>query len=85
MTGAVAAMAEPPQMEEPTPMSVAILPGTFMTRHITNATISEVAMVEAMTGRLVAPTLATCARLRPKPRKTTAACRIYLDVNLTPG
>ena len=26
MTGAVAAMAEPPQMEEPTPMSVAMVP-----------------------------------------------------------
>ncbi len=85
ITGAVAAMAEPPQMEEPTPMSVAIFPGTFMTRHITNATMSEVAMVEAIMGRLVAPTFAIWARLRPKPRKTTAACRMYFEVNLTPG
>ena len=72
MTGAVAAMADPPQMDEPTPMSVAILPGTCMARHSTKATMSEVAMVEAMTGRLVAPTWAICARLRPKPRRTTA-------------
>ena len=28
MTGAVAAIAEPPQIEEPTPMSVEIFPGT---------------------------------------------------------
>ena len=66
-------MAEPPQMEEPTPMSVAIFPGTRMTRHSTKETMSDVEMVETITGRLVAPTFATCARLRPKPRKTTAA------------
>ena len=31
MTGAVAAMAEPPQMDDPTPMRVEILDGIFMT------------------------------------------------------
>ena len=73
ITGAVAAMAEPPQMEEPTPMSVAIFPGTCMARHITKETTRDVEMVETITGRLVAPTFATCARLSPNPRKTTAA------------
>ena len=32
MTGAVAAMAEPPQMEEPTPTKVEIFPGIRITR-----------------------------------------------------
>ena len=73
MTGAVAAMAEPPQMEEPTPMSVAVRPGTLSARHITYATTRDVVMVDAMTGRLVTPTFATWLRLRPKPRSTTAA------------
>ena len=66
-------MAEPPQMEEPTPMRVAIFAGTRMARHITKETTSDVEMVETITGRLVVPTFTTCARLRPKPKKTTAA------------
>ncbi len=32
ITGAVAAIAEPPQIEEPTPTNVEILPGTCMIR-----------------------------------------------------
>ena len=35
ITGAVAAMADPPQMEDPTPMSVEILPGMLSARQST--------------------------------------------------
>ena len=58
ITGAVAAMAEPPQIEEPTPTSVAIFPGILSARHSTKATTSEVAIVERMMGSDVAPTRA---------------------------
>ena len=51
ITGAVAAMAEPPQMEEPTPMRVAIFPGICRARLMRKATMREVAMVDRMMGR----------------------------------
>ena len=56
ITGAVAAMAEPPQMEEPTPMSVEIFPGMLSARQSRKDTASEVAIVETMIGSEVAPT-----------------------------
>ena len=85
MTGAVAAIAEPPQMEEPTPTSVEILHGMCITRHSTNEMTSDGVMVETMMGRELAPTLAISPRLRPKPSKITAYCRIFLDVYLMPA
>ena len=58
MTGAVAAMADPPQMEEPTPTSVEILDGILSARHKTKAITREVVMVEMMMGSEVTPTWA---------------------------
>ena len=85
MTGAVAAMAEPPQMEEPTPTSVEILPGMCMTRHSANEMTSDVVMVDTMMGSELAPTLAISPRLRPKPNRITAYCKIFFDVYLMPA
>ena len=50
ITGAVAAMAEPPHMDEPTPIRVDMRPGTRITLHITNATTSDVVIVLIMIG-----------------------------------
>ena len=80
MTGAVAAMAEPPQMEDPTPMRVEVLPGRRRTFCSRKATTSEVVMVDTMTGRLWAPTRAISDRFSPKPSRMTAYCKIFLDV-----
>ena len=55
---AVAAMADPPQIEEPTPTSVEILDGILSARHKTKAITREVVMVEMMMGTDVAPTWA---------------------------
>ena len=85
MTGAVAAMAEPPQIDEPTPTSVEIFRGMFMTRHRTKEITSEVVMVEMMMGSELAPTLAICPKLSPKPSNMTAYWRIFLEVYLMPG
>ena len=85
MTGAVAAIAEPPQIDEPTPTSVEILRGMFMTRHRTKEITSEVVMVETMMGSELAPTLAICPKLSPNPSKMTAYWRIFLEVYLMPG
>ena len=85
MTGAVAAMAEPPQMDEPTPISVEISDGMCSTLCSTNATMSAVAMVDRMMGSDMSPTSAICARFRPNPNSTTAACSTFLPVNAMPG
>ena len=84
ITGAVAAMAEPPQMEEPTPTSVEILLGMRSARQSTKEMMSEVAIVLMMMGSDVAPTCAIWARLRPKPKRITAYWRIFFEVNFTP-
>ena len=85
ITGAVAAMAEPPQIEEPTPTSVAVLVGTFITLHRRKAISSEVEMVARMIGRDCLPFWRISVRFIPKPSSTTAACRIFLEVKVMPG
>ena len=85
MTGAVAAIAEPPQMEDPTPTKVAVLLSRlnfFCNNHAQNR---EVVIVDKIIGKEVVPTIKTCDKLRPNPSKTTANCRIYFDVNLIPA
>lgn len=85
ITGAVAAMADPPQMDEPTPINVEMREGIFMARYRINARISDVAIVETMIGRDCAPSLRISAKFMPKPSSTTAHCRIFLEVKLIPG
>ena len=51
LTGAVAAMAEPPHMEEPTPTRVEILPGILISLCKIKAIISAVDIVQMMIGR----------------------------------
>ena len=84
MTGAVAAMAEPPQMEEPTPTSVAMRSGMWSALQSTNATMSAVAMVETITGSDWAPTRTTSAKFKPNPSRMTAYCRIFFEVKVMP-
>ena len=77
MTGAVAAMAEPPQIDEPTPTSVAILPGTFITRQSTKAMTSEVEIVATIIGSDWAPLDKIWERFMPKPSRITAYCKTF--------
>ena len=85
MTGAVAAMAEPPQMEEPTPIKVDILASICSSLCKTKAATSEVVMVDRMMGRDWAPTLATLDRFMPKPSRTTASWSIFFEVKVMPA
>ena len=50
MTGAVAAIADPPQMEEPTPTRMEVLEGTLIILRSSHAMIREVLMVHTMIG-----------------------------------
>ena len=51
MTGAVAAIAEPPQIEEPTPTKIEVLEGTFSTLRSSHAISKEVLIVLMIIGR----------------------------------
>lgn len=84
ITGAVAAMAEPPQIDEPTPIRQAVFELILRIFIIKKATISDVETVQIITGKLFAPTTAMVLRSSEKPRIITAHCNIFLDVNLIP-
>ncbi|MPN10033.1 hypothetical protein SDC9_157326 [bioreactor metagenome] len=80
ITGAVAAMADPPQTEEPTPMSTEIFVGIFMILYKANATISEVLMVDKIMGSDCRPVEAITERFMPNPKRITAYCSIFFEV-----
>ncbi|MPN29898.1 hypothetical protein SDC9_177352 [bioreactor metagenome] len=85
MTGAVAAIALPPQIEEPTPIRVEMREGIFIARYMIYAKMSDVAIVDIIIGSDCAPTRKISDRFMPKPRSTTAHCSIFFDVKLTPA
>ena len=84
MTGAVAAIAEPPQIEEPTPINVEIFDGIFKTLHKTYATTREVVIVDKIIGSEELPVLTISPKFIPNPNKITAYCSIFLDVKVIP-
>ena len=85
MIGAVAAIALPPQIDEPTPISVLVLLSMFIILCRAYATISDVAIVHTIIGKDCCPVCRTTLRFRPKPSRTTAVCSIFFEVKLTPG
>ena len=85
ITGAVAAIAEPPQIDEPTPMSVEIFVGIFSALHMMNAISSEAVIVLRIIGSDCTPVRPMTARFMPKPSRITAHWSIFLDVNLMPA
>lgn len=85
MTGAVAAIADPPQMDEPTPTRIEVFDGTFMILRRTHAMIREVLIVHTMIGRDCFPVCRITPRFIPNPSSTTAVCKIILEVHLIPG
>ena len=84
MTGLVAAIAEPPQIEDPTPMSMDGLRSTPITFFRRNATARDTEIVDIIIGSDWIPVCATTDRSIPKPRRTTAHCSIFFDVNYMP-
>ena len=69
MTGAVAAMAEPPQMEEPTPTSTEILLGIFSRLHSRKEMTSDTVMVVQMMGRDRSPTLSDLGEVQAEAQQ----------------
>ena len=85
MTGAVAAMADPPQIDEPTPTRVAMLESIFRIFATTKEIIRAVEIVERIIRSEDLPTIIISPRLRPKPKRITAHCKTFFDVNLIPA
>ena len=85
MTGAVAATAEPPQMEDPTPINVEILDSMCITLCKIHATTSDVLIVQMIIGNDCFPVCKITPRFMPNPRSTTAVCKIVFDVHLMPA
>src|SRR5699024_7162020 len=85
ITGAVAAMAEAPQIDEPTQTKV----GALMSRvnHLCkrNAMINDTKMVLMIIGKDSVPTFTTWVKLRPNPKSTTAICKTYFEVKAIPS
>jgi hypothetical protein len=84
ITGAVAAIAEPPQIEEPTPIRVDMFDGMCITLWSAKAMISEAVIVPIIIGSDCFPVSNTTERFNPKPKRITAYCRIFFEVNLMP-
>jgi len=84
ITGAVAAIAEPPQIEEPTPTKVEIFDGICIALCSTNEIISEVVIVPIIIGNDCFPVFSITERFKPKPSRMTAYCKIFFEVNLMP-
>ena len=84
MTGAVAAIAEPPQIEEPTPTRVAVFDGICNTLCKIKAMISEVLIVHIIIGSDCFPVCKITPRFMPNPKSTTAVCKMIFEVHLIP-
>ena len=85
ITGAVAAIAEPPQIEEPTPTRIAVLPGMRSRRQSSQASNSAVPMVHTIIGSDWLPVFTTTPRFMPKPSSTTANCSTIFEVKRIPA
>ena len=85
ITGAVAAMADPPQIQDPTPTRVEILLSIFSTLYITKAITRAVVIVVRIIGSDCFPFSSMSVRFMPNPRRITAYWRIFLEVYFTPG
>lgn len=85
ITGAVAAIAEPPQMDDPTPTKVDVFPGILSTLCSTNAIIKDVLIVPKIIGRDCFPVSKMTDKFSPNPKSTTAYCRIFFDVKVMPS
>ena len=85
ITGASAAMAEPPQMEVPAPISVLVSSGIFSSLPTHHATAKEVSRVKIITYRDWDPTSSTLNKFISKPSRIMEYCKIFLPVKLIPA
>ena len=85
MTGAMAAMAEPPQMPVPALMRLAVFQFRPSALPMSAPRQKQVASVKTMTVREKRPTVSTVRMFRLAPSRMMANFKSFLDVNLMPG
>ena len=72
-------------MDVPTPISVAVLLGTFRTRPIRRAVKRDAAMVQSITARDCSPAANTFRIFVPKPINIMEYCKIFLLQKVMPA
>jgi DNA-binding winged helix-turn-helix (wHTH) protein len=85
MTGAVAAMADPPQMAVPTPISIFVFPFSFRSLPARYTVRKAAVRVKAIRTRVCAPALNTLNRFMLKPKRMIEYCSSFFDVYFTPS
>ena len=85
ITGAMAAMAEPPQIPVPAEMRLDIFQLSFKSRPDRYPSPKHVAKVKIMTKRELRPTVRTVAIFKLAPSSIMANFNIFFDVNFIPG
>ena len=85
MTGAMAAMALPPQMPVPALMRLLVFQSSPSALPITQPRPKHVASVKSMTVSENLPTVSTVVMFRLAPSRMMANFRIFFEVNLMPG
>ena len=85
ITGAMAAMAEPPQMPVPALIRLLVFQLSPSALPISAPSPKQVARVKSMTVSEKRPTVSTVRMFRLAPRRTMANFRTFLEVNLMPG
>src|SRR5574344_138875 len=84
ITGAAAAMADPPHIDEPIPTSVPTFEGMCIAFVRTNDVTSETVMVTTMTGSDCLPFARIAEIFMPNPSRMTAYWSIFFEVNAMP-
>lgn len=84
ITGEVAAIADPPHMDEPTPTNMETLVGIFIILLMIYDTISAVEIVDRIIKIDCPPTLKISKRFIPNPNKIIAYFNIFFEVNWIP-
>ena len=78
-------MAEPPQIEEPTPTRIEVFVGTFKTFFMIHASTSDVVIVQRIIGKDCLPVSKITPKFIPNPSNTTAVWETILEVHLIPA
>ena len=73
-------MAEPPQIEDPTPIKVASFVSSLKKRWKKKAIIKAIEIVERMTGREDFPTAKTCEILSPNPKQNNSILKQFFEL-----
>ena len=85
ITGATAAIADPPQIDVPTPTRIVVFLESFRVLPASQAIGKTAVNVNSITTREVRPAFMTLYRFMSKPRSIIEYCRSFFDVNFKPS